>query len=63
MTTKTNQNQLRQALLKDGTVRANTAPSEFKHQNVQDSRMSAIAARRNELRVTSKTTGNNHGNS
>lgn len=57
MTSKTNQNSLRKMLLRDGTVKASTAPSEFKHRNVQESRLSAIAARRNELRPSGKTTG------
>ena len=63
MTTKTNQNQLRQMLLKDGKIKASTAPSAFRSDNKKVSQNNAIAARRAELSKNGKTTGDKHGNS
>lgn len=45
----TSKTDLHAMLLKDGNIKASTAPSAFKHIDVAASRAAAIAARRNEL--------------
>jgi len=54
MANKQNQNALRSLLMKDGTVRASTAPSEFRHVDMKASMNAAIEARRMELKKNSK---------
>ena len=51
---KREQQAVRNILLRDGTVKANTAPSEIRSQNKQVSMQNAIAARKNELRNTGR---------
>ena len=51
---KTGQNSLRQLLLRDGTIRASTAPSAFKSDDKKVSMNNAIAARRAELAQNKK---------
>jgi hypothetical protein len=52
---KREQQAVRNILLKDGTVRASTAPSEFKSQDKKASMLNAIAARQLELRANGRS--------
>lgn len=51
---KKEQQAVRNILLRDGTVKASSAPSEFRSDNRAVSMQNAIAARRNELRHSEK---------
>lgn len=51
---KKEQQAVRNILLRDGTVKASSAPSEYRSDNKEASRANAIAARRNELRHSEK---------
>ena len=52
MTSKKNQNAIRQQLLKDGTIKPTTLqPSVLTHQNKAESQAAAIAARRQDINI------------
>lgn len=54
---KKEQQAVRNILLRDGTVRASSAPSAVRAENKVVSQQNAIAARRNEMRPTGRTVG------
>ena len=57
MTSKKNQNAIRQHLLKDGTIKPTTLqPSVLTHQNKAESQAAAIAARRQDIGIVTSVT-------